>query len=285
MFQYAFGRRLNTELGEIVSFDVKSGFLNDIYKRNYALDGFKTNVVGADSSDIPKGMKLASPWHRVAKAAWLNAPDSLQRVFYEREDFQFDTKATQRRKRSTYYFGYWQHHSYVDSIETLLRHEFSLAKPPSVAYSVLEKEISRSRAVSIHVRRYRDKDKDGNVILNAADAHGTCDPEFYLEGLRRIGIKSGTVAFIFSDDPAWVYANLQFPVPCRYIFEHGRFSDHEEMMLMTACRHHVISNSSFSWWGAWLGKNAGRKVVAPKIWMKGATEDSIDFCPRGWQRI
>jgi hypothetical protein len=62
-------------------------------------------------------------------------------------------------------------------------------------------------------------------------------------------------------------------------------SDVEEMLLVASCQHHVISNSSFSWWGAWLGRNPKKVVVAPRIWMRGVPEAAADICPKSWIRL
>jgi hypothetical protein len=74
-------------------------------------------------------------------------------------------------------------------------------------------------------------------------------------------------------------------MPCRYVADLCQCSAAEEMLLMAGCQHHVISNSSFGWWGAWLGANPEKVVVAPKKWITNLPPDKVQVCPKDWVRI
>jgi hypothetical protein len=186
---------------------------------------------------------------------------------------------------AAYYFGYWQNEAYFLPIQDIVRQEFTLRTSPSESVMTLMDEITRCRSVSLHVRRYNDIGADGRVILKAQNHHGVCDIEYFHQALDVIGREPGTVCYIFSDDPAWARMNLKPSVSCQYMADLCRCSDAEEMALMASCQHHVIANSSFGWWGAWLGRNPKKVVVAPKIWMRSIPESAVDICPRTWIRL
>jgi len=134
-------------------------------------------------------------------------------------------------------------------------------------------------AVSLHVRR-------GDYVLDKLTntVHGVCDIDYYTEAIGRMTAAISDPRFyIFSDDMEWAKTNLsinRFPVA--YI-DHNASADYEDIRLMYSCKHHIIANSSFSWWGAWLNNYGGKKVIAPKKWFRSLTND--DLIPDGWLTI
>ena len=285
MFQYALGRRIAEETEVEVKFDLSSGFKHDPHRRRFALGALNTKIVRAESHEIPIGMSWRSPWHRVAKAYWSMMPVAWRQVVYEKTRFQFDSSVTANTDPAAYYFGYWQNERYVLPIEDLLRREFTLRSAFSESVTALMAEIAGCRAVSMHVRRYNDVGANGKLIQRGGELQGLCDVDYYRRALEEIGVRRGTVCYIFSDDLQWAKTNLNLAIPCRYAAELCTCSDAEEMSLMASCEHHVISNSSFSWWGAWLGGNPKKVVVAPRAWIRGMPEDAVQICPKGWVRV
>jgi hypothetical protein len=91
--------------------------------------------------------------------------------------------------------------------------------------------------------------------------------------------------FVFSDDPAWVRENLRFAAPMTYVDHNGSGRGYEDLRLMSACRHHIIANSSFSWWGGWLGRNPEQIVIAPQKWFNRTDIDTSDLIPESWLRL
>ena len=136
----------------------------------------------------------------------------------------------------------------------------------------LSKKIGDGITCSIHVRR-------GNYV-NLQNKHVLLDFKYYLDAIYEmlaIGVKKFVV---FSDDIEW----------CRSWFMRDDFLfiedvDYIEMFLMGRCTHNIIANSSFSWWGAYLGDPDGRKVIAPSSWFPNPTPDASDIIPENWNKI
>ena len=83
----------------------------------------------------------------------------------------------------------------------------------------------------------------------------------------------------------WVKKNITVNNDCVYVTGTPAGKDFYEMYLMSICKHNIIANSSFSWWGAWLNKNTEKIVIAPKLWMADPTIDTTDLIPANWIRI
>ena len=276
MFQYAFGRRLATAPGLTVSFDVENGFRGDPFARKFSLDAFEARIVKAIPSDIPLGIGWHRPWRGLAKVGWRVLPRAQQRLVEERVAHQCDAEVlSMAAVPGKYYSGYWQNEGYFLPVQDALRGEFALRQPLRPAFRALTEEMAGCRSVSVHARRCVEHDQ-AKVMLSR------CDGSYFQRAVMKIGVTAETVYYIFSDIPAWAKSNLKLPGICRYVADLGPWSDGEELVLMSGCQHHVISNSTFGWWGAWLGKNPAKVIVAPKIWGAEMPTDRINICPPGW---
>jgi hypothetical protein len=135
-------------------------------------------------------------------------------------------------------------------------------------------------SVSVHVRR-------GDYVSDPAtnQSLGTCSAEYYRGAARLIASQvSSPRFFVFSDEPDWARANLELEGPAVFVTHNDPERGYEDMRLMAFCRHHIVANSSFSWWGAWLS-NSGGIVVAPKRWFKANEWDARDLVPERWVRL
>ena len=170
--------------------------------------------------------------------------------------------------------GYWQNQRYFSSIRPRLVQEFSPVEP-TASPEMLE-EIQGSSSVAVHVRR-------GDYLQNPKVRRhfGVCTLDYYRMGVKLIAERVGGARFfVFSDDPEWARANLK--LDATYVFGN---SDIEDFRLMTACRHFIVANSSFSWWAAWLGQSSDKIVVAPDPWFISNRFDSSEIVPTGWIKI
>jgi hypothetical protein len=163
-----------------------------------------------------------------------------------------------------------------------IRQDFSFIDPPSEVNAEWLVRIRQENSVSVHVRR------GDYVSLASANAfHGTLSLDYYAKSaqLLRERLSGDLSFFVFSDDPEWVKSNLVLPGNTTYVDWNGEGAAHEDLRLMSNCRHNIIANSSFSWWGAWLGENADKLVVAPKQWFTNGNPVSEDLIPRSWIKV
>jgi hypothetical protein len=275
MFQYALGRRLAHEHSVDLKLDLS--WFRDARAigvdtiREYALDGWRIQASVATQEDLS----------RYPVRAGLLARFGFARSTVVKEGrFGFDRNVL-RVPSDVHLTGYWQSEKYFKSIRGMLLDEFMPAAAPCPHVTALVGSMRSRVAVSIHVRR-----GDYATDLRTRTFHGLCSPEYYREAVRRIADRvSDSTFFVFSDEPDWVRANLKLDHPTIYVTHEAGCTPHHEMWLMSQCTHHVIANSSFSWWGAWLCRNEEKIVIAPARWFADPSVDTRDLIPEGWLRI
>jgi hypothetical protein len=162
----------------------------------------------------------------------------------------------------------------------MVRKEFTLKEPLSaISQEYTNKILDTKNAVSIHIRR-------GDYVLNTSTNkhHGVCNLDYYEAAVEYIREKIESLTFfIFSDDIAWVKENLK--LDNAVFVSSPEIKDYEELILMSKCKHNIIANSSFSWWGAWLNQNPDKIVIAPRQWTTKKTADELDILPKSWIQI
>jgi hypothetical protein len=176
---------------------------------------------------------------------------------------------------SCYLEGYWQSERYFEAVADDIRREFWIDPPPEVD---LFRPTDQQTAVSVHVRR-------GDYVAEPETRayHGTCSLEYYARAMDLVRrLVPGARFFLFSDDPAWVQANLGGADTVVVSELHS--PAHRDLLLMAQCRHHVLANSSFSWWGAWLSQPGG-VTVAPRPWFLTPENNTKDLLPPAWLSI
>ena len=174
-----------------------------------------------------------------------------------------------------YLRGYWQSEKYFQTHAAAIRADFSFKSPLTNENRLLAQKIGELNAVSLHVRR-------GDYVKNPVTAamHGVCSLNYYNAAVEHIQSHvANPVFFIFSDDMPWVKENLTVAAPTHHVAHNDRAYD--DMHLMSLCKHHVIANSSFSWWGAWLNACPDKIVVAPKQWFEYPREIE-HLLPQAW---
>jgi len=181
---------------------------------------------------------------------------------------------------SCYLAGYWQSEQYFSSIADKVRHAFRFV-PPDAANREVTARMSMSQSVSVHVRR-------GDYVSNPKISrfHGVSPLNYYIDAIRLIQERVGDpVFFVFSDDLEWCRGNLPVPRGSVFVDINRGEASFNDMRLMSNCRHHVIANSTFSWWGAWLRGGDGGITIAPKNWFQAEGEDASGIYPPNWIRI
>lgn len=260
LFQYAFGKatalRNDCELFLDTRFLMRRDFGDKLtYKENelgtFGLDKFVLDDQSANKSDELKSTVSARLFRKTL----------VRLSSYVKEDVKRYRRDYLKLKAPVYLSGFWQNPRYFNEFTEQIKKDLSFPSNLSVAASEYLKKIKNCEVpVSLHIRR--------GDYLKHANLQGICTTEYYQKCLEMILQKhKNIIVFIFSDDHEWVKVNIDFGVPM-VVIEHTdkSFKDYEDLLLMSECQHHVIANSSFSWWGAWLGKNPNKIVCAPSKW-------------------
>lgn len=189
--------------------------------------------------------------------------------------------ALRGRHAATRFTGYWQSERFfadvADEVRRLYRFDHHRLNPDSLRLA--EALRGAEDTVSLHVRRGDYWHADGTPT----DLAAAVGEDYYDRALAYLAAVTGRSlrVWVFSDDAAW--CRRRFPAHFSVVdWNHGRDS-WQDMCLMSLCRHHVVANSSFSWWGAWLDSRHGSCVVAPASWQRGTR--SPDICPASWTRL
>ncbi len=276
MFQYALGRTLAERNSTELKIDV-SGFENPPPFWRYALNNFRIIENKATGEEIARFKKYN--WRKGRFWFWYNRLIADRRRYADERQFQFEPWILSL-KDPVYLDGYWQTEKYFKDIEPLLRREFTLKKPLTANSRRLENEILAAEAVSLHVRH-----GEMASIKHINEWHGTCSVEYYQEAVMKMAERvKHPHFFVFSDDPAWVKENIVPNFPTTYVTG-NETTPWQDMYLMSRCKHHIIANSTFSWWGAWLDSNEHKIVIAPKKWFNVQKMDTRDIIPTAWITI
>ncbi len=181
----------------------------------------------------------------------------------------------------TYIEGFFQSEKYFNDYSSEIRSDFKFKNPPQGLNLELFNKIQSLNAISVHVRR-------GDYVNNpeTLKSHGICGLDYYQNAVELIVSKvEKPYFFLFSDEPEWVQQNLKLDYPYEVISHNKGESSFEDMRLMSVCKHNIVSNSSFSWWGAWLNNNFNKTIIAPKSWFINPDWDSKDIIPDSWIKI
>jgi Glycosyl transferase family 11 len=276
MFQYATARSLAARVGTEVKLDTSwIESKREGQPIRYELGSFGLNAqVGnvLEFARLPGDGRLIRALQRVRP----HRPPLL-RVIREGSAGEFVPQVLSAGD-NVYLDGFWQSEDYFEDHDLLIRRDFTFRDALTTTGAALAHEITRSTSVSVHVRR-------GDYV-NSSFMH-SLDYELYERALAIVSREVDDVRiFVFSDEPDWCDENLRFEYPT-VVVRHEDTDDHslEDMHLMTLCDHHVVANSSFSWWGAWLNARPDKIVVAPKRWLRDPELPDERRTPRHWIRI
>ena len=276
MFQYAAGRALSLRRGQSFHLDV-SGF--SCYQLH---QGFELQKVFDCAAELTQeeGVRRILGWQNsnvIKKVLAYPLFAMFRRSEYVVEPHFNYWDGLERVPNNCYLVGYWQSEKYFLDFQFDIRRDFSFKVPLSGVNAELAKDISSTNSVSIHVRR-------GDYVANlkANRTHGTCAVDYYENAIRYIADRViSPQFFIFSDDIDWVRRNLPIDGPCQYVGHNQGGDSFNDMHLMSLCKHQIIANSSFSWWGAWLNASTDKIVVAPKRWF-AIERNTADLLPDSW---
>lgn len=254
MFQYALSLKLHS-LGVKVLLDLH------VFDRVSMHNGYELEDIFRISADY-------------------SSSNPMKRLFYKlkypkKREYSFAFDSEIEKSRDVILDGYWQSERYFESIDEQLRKKLTF--PPLVSEENINtlRKIEESNSVSIHIRR--------GDYLSAPEYQGICTLDYYQRAIAYIEeTVSNPHFFIFSNDISWCRENLPLE-NCTYVNGNEGSSSFRDMQLMSACKHNIIANSSFSWWGAWLNKHRDKIVIAPTLWLNDVDDSTI--IPKEWIRI
>lgn len=279
LFQYAVGRSISVRFNAPLVLDL-TWFDEVLHQssmtvRKYALAPFDLPVQLRSSITTPNKFSRIQSIMSSFISRRLGIHFGEKR--FTESSFRFDKEVLHLRP-PVWLSGYWQSHYYFDDATELIKNDLISAQKLSKNSDEILKKICSLDAICVHVRR-------GDYVTNknASLFHGLCTPEYYLKGVKLVaqGLKRPH-GFVFSDDPEWVKANLDIGLDFTVVDVNGSDEAHQDMWLMSACKHFVIANSSLSWWGAWLGNDAEKRVIYPSRWFADRTINTSDLCPDEW---
>jgi hypothetical protein len=279
MFQYATGRALSVRLGSKLKLD-RSWFkdMTGCTPRSYALGDFRLEAEPAAERELtrPRMRRGRAFLHRLEVMSGLSA----RRV--EEPHFEY-WRGFEELAGDVHLVGYWQSEKYFAGIRGTLLRELSVARDAEGKNRDVAEQIAAADSVAVHVRR-----GDYATVAKTNAFHGVLGLAYYDRAFQHVASRvRSPKLFVFSDDPSWARDNLRTALPAVFVAHNGADAGHEDLRLMSLCKHHIIANSSFSWWGAWLSGDGAKIVIAPRRWFENEEMDrqTGDLIPEGWVRL
>ncbi len=284
LFQYASAKAIALRSGTVLKLDTSDFATYEPH--NYSLQHFNINEDIATPEEINQYKKYPIFIERqpeaVKKIIKKLKLDQALLAFgrYIKDDAFVYNPKLHVIKDGAYLDGYFASEKYFVDIRDVLKKEFTL----KVNLGKEGKEIADQiklleNPVCLHIRR-------GDFANNPVQSkfHGICPIEYYHEAVKIIASKATNPHFfIFSDSIEWVKENFKIDYPMTFIGQ-GASKNYEDITLMSLCKHHILSNSTFGWWGAWLAERKNQTVVAPKKWFNKPI-DIKDLMPDWWIKI
>lgn len=284
MLQYSIGKSLATKLA--TNFKVDSSSLErdkdqlqgDYISRSLKLGVFNTDLTECSVEEKQKFSKGFFNTIKIFLASYLSITNL--NIYYKEKSRMFDSLLFSL-KSNIYLEGYWPNHKYFDSIRPQLLKDFTLKIKLDGKNEELLNQILKSESVALHVRR-------SDYVTNSAAANhfASLSLGYYEKAIDYINNKvTNPIFFIFSDDVDWVKANLKMQSNFVICDSNSIENGYIDLELMKHCKHFIIANSTFSWWGAWLSENKDKVVIAPNQWFRDDIMNKNEIVLSNWIRL
>ena len=285
MFQYATAKALAVQNNTDVIFDMSWYEINKHRgRRLYELDVFalscpKINQVSKFGNFFLKNLHFTRNIYRYcARHRIMTMLNRNEGVFIKEKFLRYDTTVAQQAKEKNVYLqGYWQSENYFAGIREILLQDFQFRTALTGKNAETSQQIYNApNPVALHIRR-------GDYL---GTNYACCTLEYYQSAIRYLVGHLGEIQlFVFSNDIQWAMENLKTDQEMYFVGQNSEEKGYEDMRLMSLCHHHIIANSSFSWWGAWLSQYEEKIVIAPGQWLVKNTEEYCDIVPVDWIKI
>ncbi len=258
MFQYAAGRALALRLGVPLELDIS--FYGAGRHRSFELGKF--------------GIVAAMAAKRGLFAKLLGGKDALPE--FDEAHFHFDPRFDDLHS-PVKLEGYFQSPRYFAGYSENIRRELTPPNPVDRETLALGARMGGEGSISLHVRR-------GDYVSkpSAASVFSQCTLDYYRKALKQL--PADLPVYVFTDDLVWAKSNLEFGRALIFAGDRPVVTGLGDLWLMTKASHHIIANSTFSWWGAWL-KTAIGTTIAPTPWFKTDENSDVDLIPENWLKI
>ncbi len=282
MFQYATGislaKKLNTELRFIYKINLE--------RKDFNIDDI---IHIFDVFDLKsKRMPLQEYNRQIASYPARFKNKFLKKFKFDNNSYwiQFNEKdhnynlTFEKLEGNIFLNGYWQTEKYFNTSTLQIREEFKFKN--LIKNDKIISKINSCESVSIHIR--------GRDYINNASSniHNVCNSQYYLNAINFINKSvKNPIFFVVTDDINYAKSILEnFSFDFNYIEESSWNKNSEiDLFYMSICKHNIIANSSFSWWGAWLNNNENKIVCTPEIWFNDSRKNSSEIIPQKWMRI
>ncbi|WP_320674155.1 alpha-1,2-fucosyltransferase [Prochlorococcus sp. MIT 1341] len=275
LFQYAAAKALANRLNVELLIDTRSYTLNEIDNplNAYLLDRLRVTSKLANEKVLKRRpLFMRKPSKYLQKFG-------IYKLWYREKSFNYD-RNVETLPDKIFLDGYFQSEKYFKSISKIIRMEYLPVRPLSDRNQQIANQARRLNSVMLHVRR-------GDYASNSKilSVHGLCSLSYYTNSINFLKeLVNNPHFFVFSDDPFWAKSNLPLSDNVTYI--DGNLANPEiDLHLMSFCKHHIIANSTFSWWAAWLANFPGKIVVAPSPWFDSVIDKTPDLIPASWNII
>jgi hypothetical protein len=279
LFQYAAGRYYAKRYGaamRIAADPAWNAQCNGL-PRPCLLQHFSIPAPIEERSLRDRSLLTDKPWLKAAAAPFKRA--FRIQVFNELPEDHYvflPDLPLESRVETLYLQGYFQTHELVEAVASELRQDLIFKEPPQGKNRDLFQQIGQSRnPVSLHVRRGDSTlPWEGKVILST---------DYYHQAISIMKERLGDPTFfVFSDDMGFVKESLPWDAKMVFAEHNDDFTAHEDLRLMSSCHHHIIANSTFSWWGAWLNSRADKTVIAPRRWFLASDHRHQNLVSPDW---
>lgn len=259
LFCYSAAKRLAVKSKATLIIDNKTGFERDYkYKRSYQLGVFKIKDPIANKNERlepfqryrRKLLKLINAFLPFDKKSYLTQTSND----FEEKILNFKVN------KKIFIDGYWQSELYFKDIEDIIRTNLEITPPEDTINNRIAYQIANTNSVCMHVRWFDPPNK-------SIENKNNLNKEYYLEGVKIVRTKiKDPFFYIFSDYPSETIKWLGLSNNNALVINHNNLDEmaYADLWLMSLCKHFIIANSTFSWWGAWLSKNKSKIVIAPK---------------------